>query len=138
MIGLIMRKDKILALCSSWEFQAKKQFLIAEEETNERERRGFIHGAAVYYHIARELRDAVHTRFGFSFIPRNKLSALCAVWTKRGRNRFYKAETGLDEMGKRVLEHGAVIYYNALQELRAAMHAESGFDFIFKAFRRML
>ncbi|MBU8910680.1 MAG: hypothetical protein KOO65_05370 [Desulfobacterales bacterium] len=67
---------------------------------------------------------------------KDKLLNLCSYWEKQAKKRFQAAEGETSEIGRRALEHGAIIHYNHAQELRAAMHPKFSFDFIFKIFRK--
>ncbi len=49
------------------------------------------------------------------------LNALCIEWERRARNKFRSAELEKDVMGKRLIEHGAMCYFNCAQELRKAL-----------------
>ena len=44
---------------------------------------------------------------------------LAAQWEDRARKQFECAGRTNDPMGKRVMEHGATIYFNCAQELKA-------------------
>lgn len=44
---------------------------------------------------------------------------LVAQWEHRARKQFECADRTDDPMGKRVMEHGATVYFNCAQELRA-------------------
>lgn len=52
-----------------------------------------------------------------------KLEALFVTWEKRARNKFRSAEREKDVMGKRLIEHGAMCYFNCAQELKEALAA---------------
>lgn len=47
-------------------------------------------------------------------------AALIAEWEHRARRKFIDAEKERDPMGRRLIEHGAMCYFNCAQELRAA------------------
>lgn len=49
-----------------------------------------------------------------------KLEELIARWEHRARRLFYSAERETNPMGKRLLEHGAMCYFNCATELREA------------------
>ncbi len=50
-----------------------------------------------------------------------ELEVLLTKWERRARNKFLSAELEKDAMGKRLIEHGAMCYFNCAQELRAAL-----------------
>ena len=52
-----------------------------------------------------------------------KLEALFNTWEKRARNKFLSAEFEKDAMGRRLIEHGAMCYFNCAQELKEALAA---------------
>lgn len=43
---------------------------------------------------------------------------LAEQWEGRARRRFMDADAEQDPMGRRLIEHGAICYSNAAQELR--------------------
>ena len=46
------------------------------------------------------------------------LSALVARWEQSARRAFWDAESEADPMGKRLIEHGAMCYFNCAQDLK--------------------
>ena len=50
-----------------------------------------------------------------------KLEELFKTWEHRALNKFLSAELEKDAMGKRLIEHGAMCYFNCAQELREAL-----------------
>lgn len=53
------------------------------------------------------------------------LTALCLTWEQRARSKFRSAEHEEGAMGRRLIEHGAMCYFNCAQELRKALAAPS-------------
>ena len=49
----------------------------------------------------------------------NLLMGLIEEWENRARRAFLNAEQEKDPMGKRLIEHGAICYFNCAQELKA-------------------
>ena len=49
------------------------------------------------------------------------LGALCVEWERRARNKLRSAELEKDAMGRRLIEHGAMCYFNCAQELKTAL-----------------
>lgn len=47
-----------------------------------------------------------------------QLEKLVAVWQRRARRKFRDAAGEDDTMGKRLIEHGAMCYFNCSQELQ--------------------
>ena len=45
--------------------------------------------------------------------------ALIEEWERIARRAFYDAEYEKDPMGKRLIEHGAMCYFNCIQQLKA-------------------
>jgi hypothetical protein len=43
---------------------------------------------------------------------------LADQWLKRARRKFHDAEGEQDVSGKRLIEHGAICYFNCSEELR--------------------
>lgn len=46
---------------------------------------------------------------------------LSIIWENRARYAFLSAEHETDPMGRRLIEHGAMCYFNCAQELRKAL-----------------
>jgi len=61
-------KNKLIALCFTWEKQAKKRFQLAESETDMQGKRLLEHGAMINYNHAQELRRALYPKFSLDFI----------------------------------------------------------------------
>lgn len=51
--------------------------------------------------------------------------ALIKAWEASARRQFECAARTVDPMGKRVMEHGAFVYFNCAQALKAAGLGES-------------
>jgi hypothetical protein len=51
--------------------------------------------------------------------------ALIDEWEGYARRAFVNAERESDPMGKRLIEHGAMCYFNCAQELKKAVQAVS-------------
>ncbi len=49
------------------------------------------------------------------------LDRLVGEWERRARRAFFDAEHEPDPMGRRLIEHGAMCYFNCIQELTAAL-----------------
>ena len=49
------------------------------------------------------------------------LEQLAEQWEHRARRRFKDAEGEKDPMGRRLVENGAMCYFNAAQELREVL-----------------
>lgn len=60
---------------------------------------------------------------GVTDMNAQKLEGLCSTWEQRARNKFRSAELEKDAMGRRLIEHGAMCYFNCAQELREALTA---------------
>jgi len=54
------------------------------------------------------------------FMPFN---SLVAHWENLARRKFLDAEQETDPMGKKLIEHGAVCYFNCARQLRQALHS---------------
>lgn len=63
-----MRKRKLIKLCESWLFQARKRFEAAELEETELGRRALEHGAMIYFNAAEDLMNIIQPKFGFSLL----------------------------------------------------------------------
>lgn len=50
-----------------------------------------------------------------------KLHGLVRKWRGRAKNKFRNAESEKDNMGKRLIEHGAICYANSATELEAVL-----------------
>lgn len=46
---------------------------------------------------------------------------LIAEWERRARRKLIDAERETNPMGRRLIEHGAMCYFNCAQELKAAV-----------------
>lgn len=56
-----------------------------------------------------------------SDIKKKRLEELIEKWNHSARRAFYDAEREQDPMGKRLIEHGAMCYFNCATELTAAL-----------------
>jgi len=69
------------------------------------------------------------TRKSQSRIPVGSSAVLASMvelverWRKRAAKKFKDAETEKDAMGKRLIEHGAMCYFNCSQELQEIVAA---------------
>lgn len=54
-------------------------------------------------------------------MPNDDLKQLAEKWESLVRRKFYDAKFEKDAMGKRLIEHGAVCYFNCAQELKEAL-----------------
>lgn len=52
------------------------------------------------------------------------LENLARQWIAMSKRRFICANQEIDPMGKRVIEHGAIVYFNCGQELLAAVRLD--------------
>ena len=57
--------------------------------------------------------------------PVLEFEALALQWEALARNKFASAENEADPMGRRLIEHGAMCYFNCAEELRAAIPTSS-------------
>ncbi len=53
------------------------------------------------------------------------MKALYLTWEQRARSKFLSAEHEENAMGRRLIEHGAMCYFNCARELREALEAPS-------------
>lgn len=51
---------------------------------------------------------------------------LITQWERLARSKFLSAEHEADDMGRHLIEHGAMCYFNCASELRKALADESG------------
>lgn len=58
-------------------------------------------------------------------MPYEVAASLADSWEAIARNKFRDAEVERDPMGKRLIEHGAMCYFNCAQALREAMLAKT-------------
>jgi hypothetical protein len=55
----------------------------------------------------------------------NELSQLVLEWEQIAKRKFYDAQREKDPMGRRLIEHGAMCYFNCAQELRGVLCASA-------------
>jgi hypothetical protein len=55
----------------------------------------------------------------------DELSQLVREWEQIAKRKFYDAQCEKDPMGRRLIEHGAMCYFNCAQDLREYLNASS-------------
>lgn len=56
-----------------------------------------------------------------SGLPSHDLFGLLDSWKKRSSRKFIDAKNEDDDMGRRLIEHGAMCYFNAATELEEVL-----------------
>ena len=77
----------------------------------------------------------MHTIVGF-LIMNKRLKHLHNKWYRLAKKQFDVAASEPTEIGKRVMEHGAMVYFNCANELRANSSTNSFFGFFLQTFKK--
>ena len=75
-------------------------------------------------------------RFVGFLIMNRHLKQLHDKWYRLAKKQFDVAASEPTEIGKRVMEHGAMVYFNCANELRANSNTNSFFSFFLQAFKK--